>query len=298
MKIIIALLILFVNIDVFSQLNIGERYKTTLGGTKIYGKNEKISRNYLYKLVDSNLRYINNNFRNCWNCQYSILDGDTIDYYDSKGLRQGDFVTFCSYFDKYGLASCGLNEYCICKDCNFIEERMNFKNDTLVSQLKLGYKRKHKIDTLSFYMYERENQRIYKRFTNEENGFYWVGYTNMEGDRQGLVKKYDVKTKKLIEEGNYKDNEYSGNVIYYFENGTVMARALYENEKKKVFHTFYRENGIKYAEVDVKDSKIVSKICFDEKGEKKIPCDSNKTLTGRPKAFLNILPNGEVQISR
>lgn len=88
----------------------------------------------------------------------------------------------------------------------------------------------------------------------------------------------------MIEEGYYKDNEYDGKVTHYFENGKLMAEEIYDNPNKKVFARFYSEyNGKKYAEVYVKDFKITSKICFDEKGKKLPACDSTKTLTGRSK---------------
>lgn len=250
----------------------------------INGKYELILKSRIEKCIDSNLIFNLFDLSNkCIDCQFFIYEGDTVNYYDEKGYMQGDFIDFC--FPK----RIGRDEECRglnslrCSSCDIIEERTRFRNDSIISVITFGYKNKKKTDTLSYRQYNYDKKIIYNKGIFDKENYLQIVNTDLQGKKQGIGYKYDLKTKKLIEKANYKDNYYSDSIFYYFDDGKLMAEALYENEKNKIFHRFYRTNGLRYAEVMIIGDKITSKECFDDKGKKVIPCDSTKTLNGLPK---------------
>jgi len=275
---------------------IGERYLVS-GGWKIYyGRFIQNTRQELFKKIDSNKKVDIFKFeKESAFHQFFILDGDTVDYYDEKGRKQGAFISFCSYGGKYGFEDDG--EYSRCKKCDFLETKHFYKNDTLVSMLQIGYKNRKPTDTLQYWNLEFEKNRRYLHLRFDDEGYIFKGYTDVQSfKKQGIGYKYDIKTRKLLEKANYKDNNYADSVFLYDENGKINAEAFYENNKNKIFHRFYRTTGVRYAEVMIENNKIVSKNCFDEKGKNIIPCDSSKTLFGTPKGQkLTIFQGGSVQ---
>ena len=298
MRVLIFLCFCCVFSFTFSQRKEGERFHAKNGYPYYWGRHQKLSRKDIFKIVDSNLNY-NDYWQKNYDvfCQYSILDGDTIDYIDAKGQRQGLFIFYCSYKGIYGFADCGLDEFSKCKKCAFEESQVYYRNDSIIKSMVIGYYRNRKTDTLSIEIYEYENNRKLKRYRDEDKGYYWIGYKDLRwGYRQGMVETFDSKTHKLIEKAYYVDNNYKDSVFHFHENGVLQALGIYKNEEKKIFYRFFRDNGVKYSEVEINNYKITSKICFDEKGKKKIPCDSTKTLYGTPKGTLVIVPNGQVGI--
>jgi len=226
-------------------------------------------------------------FNVCKNCQYIIYNGDTINYYDVYGHKQNLHIDIC-FLQKENWMKCkGKIQNNACPDCDYIETHKYYRNDTITAFYFLGFK-KESYDTvgteiiINYIPYDLVNYDLIRKtkYILPNDGYIIEGIKNPKG-YQGMVCKYDLETEKLIEVANYVNNDYCDSVVWYNLDETKKAEAFYNCNENENFHTFYRKSTeIKYAEVHMKNGRVVEKKCFDENGLNIIECDSTKTLTG------------------
>ncbi len=92
-----------------------------------------------------------------------------------------------------------------------------------------------------------------------------------DGKREGLWKYY-YSTGQLEWEGNFKDGKEEGLFKIYYENGQLMMEGNYKDGKREGLSKEYYKNGQLKWEGNFKDEELISKKCWDEKGNE-IDCE-------------------------
>jgi antitoxin component YwqK of YwqJK toxin-antitoxin module len=67
--------------------------------------------------------------------------------------------------------------------------------------------------------------------------------TDASGKKQGYWKKYDEKSKKLIYEGEFKDNKPVGKFKYYYPNDSLQAIMHFKEKGKIAYAMLFHTNG-------------------------------------------------------
>ena len=91
--------------------------------------------------------------------------------------------------------------------------------------------------------------------------------TDEKGWKQGYWKKIDPTTKKIIYEGNFKDNLPQGLFKYYYPNDSIKSKMLFIQNGKIGYSTLFHANGKMMAYGKYINELKDSTWCFyDEKG--------------------------------
>jgi hypothetical protein len=128
---------------------------------------------YLDESVENQSNFIYNN-TDIDKFQYIIKDGDTINYYDFKGKRQGLFYSNVYYSKGNQQDEKRQNYLSMCNNCKAIYTTSRYINDLISEDLIYGINDKNIIDTIVYNIYKKDT--IFRR--EKINLEHYIKYAN------------------------------------------------------------------------------------------------------------------------
>jgi antitoxin component YwqK of YwqJK toxin-antitoxin module len=201
------------------------------------------------------------------NLQFIIKDGDTINYYDDNGRRQGVFYNYI-YYKKGGQYNPNKDKYLKgCDSCSWMFSESKYKNDTLKESIIYGVIGNKK-DTFLHRYYINDTFYRHREIVNIDPNFYTIEYYVKPKNEQyftwlnDTVKTY-YKTGELYSTMLRSDIfGIRGESAVYWKNGNKKFVWNFENNSKhKKSYEFYENGKIKY-EFEYNYGKLISKKEF------------------------------------
>jgi antitoxin component YwqK of YwqJK toxin-antitoxin module len=117
--------------------------------------------------------------------------------------------------------------------------------------------------------------------------------TDASGKKQGYWKKKDETTKKLIYEGEFKDDKPVGRFKYYYANDSIQAIMNFKDGGKVAYAKLFHPTGKRMGEGKyIKEIKDSVWLFYDEAG---ILLSKDRYVTGKKDGVSYVyLPNGAV----
>ncbi|MEX2590432.1 MAG: hypothetical protein WD334_09510 [Chitinophagales bacterium] len=213
---------------------------------------------------------------------YKIVDGDTINYYDKKGLRQGKFVEVYeyeygkinhSYFSLYpqckrlqiisyykdGYYNGSHGIYCIENNGErSIIDKGNYVNGIQIGEIVEGkWGNRYLIGKTQPVFIHKDNHQggvvyDFRGMGSELGDSIWV-----KSQKQGLFKLVDKKTGKLIGDMYYKDGILNGPFHFYHPNGQISSEGFNKNDVTVGVQKYYNEEGSLIKEAIYEKGEII-----------------------------------------
>lgn len=274
---------LIYNESIAQNRKMGEEYIDSVGQVVYYGKHISYSINDIYtKFINNKKRFSVLDYNSCYGCQFDIRDGDTINFIDKTGSLQGRWVSYRSFNGRNGFPPNYAGDDDLCNSCDFLERNNYYKDNVLQHTTIYGYKKGVRTDTLRYERYV-DGLENYVKYRDEVERVVHEFYVNSKGWREGASYKYDLQTGVLLEKAKFINGQRTDSAWYYNLDGILQAISYNDNFNDMIYFTFYRENGIRYARIELKSERLSVKECFKEDGKTIIPCDPKKDLTGKLK---------------